>query len=160
MSFLMPLAVACDDDGGGSVDAAAGASGDASVAGMGGAGGTGGATTDGGTQDASRDGSNVTMATATLMPTSLKLAGDAGVSIAAGSVTFTQAGGTVTIQISVNKTTPGDHGMHIHMNGSCADTPMMGDAALVPAGGAGPHWNPTSMNHGYIGSDGGMHQQR
>lgn len=150
-----PLAAGCDDDGGGAVDAAGGATGDASVAGMGG-GGSGGGTSDGGV-DASGDGANVTMATATLMPTSLTLAGDAGVSMAAGSVTFTQSGGTVTIQVSVNKTTPGDHGLHIHMNGSCADTPMMGDAALVPAGGAGGHWNPKNMNHGHLGGDGGAH---
>jgi Cu-Zn family superoxide dismutase len=33
----------------------------------------------------------------------------------------------------------------------------MADAGAVPAGGAGSHWNPASMKHGVINTDGGMH---
>jgi len=46
----------------------------------------------------------------------------------------------VTIQLSGG--VPGEHGMHIHQNGSC--DPVDGGAALA----AGAHWNPYDAGHG------------
>ncbi len=77
-------------------------------------------------------------ARATLQPTGL---GDAGSTT--GAVDFEEKDGTVTVTVQIAGATPGDHGMHIHANGSC-DTNDAG-----PAGAAGPHWNPPDAGHGF-----------
>jgi superoxide dismutase, Cu-Zn family len=75
-----------------------------------------------------------------------------------------QDGGTWTkVTVKITGGTPGDHGLHIHENGSCDAT----DAG--PALAAGGHWNPIDAGHSlpqsgsghmgdlgniYIGSDG------
>lgn len=151
LTWFMVLALAavgCDDDGGsGGADAAAG-SGGTSVDGGGGTGGGGVGGTGGTVQDA---GAN-TNAAATLMVTTAFP--DAG-AMSGGLVTFNQSGNAVTVIINLVGMPPGDHGVHVHMGGSCADTTA--DGGVVVAGAAGPHWNPTSMKHGVLGSDGGMH---
>lgn len=80
-----------------------------------------------------------------------------GGSTVTGTVIFTQQANSVTVALTVSGASPGKHGFHVHTNASCADTPAAGDAGLVPAGGAGGHFNPTSMMHGTVESDGGMH---
>lgn len=54
-----------------------------------------------------------------------------------GSVTF------VNIDITSSGGTPGEHGIHIHENGSC--DPVDGGPGL----GAGGHWNPEGVDHGH-----------
>jgi superoxide dismutase, Cu-Zn family len=70
-------------------------------------------------------------ASATLQP---KAGGTAG-----GTVTFTQAGDTVTISAQLTGVAAGVHGFHIHEKGDC------GDADFKNAGG---HFNPAGKNHG------------
>jgi len=47
---------------------------------------------------------------------------------------------TVKVIVRVKGLTPGKHGLHIHENGSCADTTTM--AGTVAFGGAGGHFDP------------------
>lgn len=39
---------------------------------------------------------------------------------------------------------PGEHGFHVHENGSCA--PMLQDGKMSPAGAAGAHYDPSNMH--------------
>jgi Cu-Zn family superoxide dismutase len=55
-----------------------------------------------------------------------------------GTVLFFRVGDDLRIEASVKSATPGEHGIHIHANGSCADK---GKAA-------GDHWNPAGGSHG------------
>ena len=61
--------------------------------------------------------------------------------------TATASGGMDGVQIVVNVTgmEPGDHGVHVHMTGSC-EAP-----AFESAGG---HWNPSEAMHGLEGDPG------
>lgn len=76
-------------------------------------------------------------ARATIAPTGLADAGTVN-----GTVDFTETNGQVAIAIQLSGATPGNHGMHIHANGSCEAN----DAG--PAGAAGGHWNPHDAGHG------------
>jgi Cu-Zn family superoxide dismutase len=79
--------------------------------------------------------------------TSTTLAG----AIAAGQATFTEQNGEVTVVVDMSAADPAStmHGLHIHQNGSCADNDSGAGGAIVNAGAAGPHWNPTDAGHGY-----------
>lgn len=57
----------------------------------------------------------------------------------AGSVTATAADGGITIALNVEGLEPGEHGVHVHMTGSC-EPPAFESA--------GSHWNPTAAQHG------------
>lgn len=63
-----------------------------------------------------------------------------------GSVGFSRDGAQVTVQVRLKGLAPGMHGLHIHLNSSCA-----ADAMGTPAGAAGGHWNPTRRPHGAAG---------
>ena len=65
---------------------------------------------------------------------------DSGVS---GSVTFTEEGGGVRIDVDVAGLTPGAHGFHVHENGDCGPGP---DG--TPGGAAGDHFAPLGNPHG------------
>lgn len=56
-----------------------------------------------------------------------------------GRVVATAVGGGVRIAVDVSKLPPGPHGVHVHTVGRC-DGPDFTTA--------GPHWNPTSRQHG------------
>src|SRR5688572_24926230 len=58
---------------------------------------------------------------------------------AAGAATATELGGTVAISLTVENLPPGEHGVHVHMTGSC-EAPAFESA--------GSHWNPTNQQHG------------
>lgn len=60
----------------------------------------------------------------------------------AGSATFTEAMGLVTIDITVEGLEPGQHGIHIHETGACDP------AGDMPFSSAGDHFNPTDTAHG------------
>ena len=79
--------------------------------------------------------------------TSTTLAG----AIAAGQATFTEQNGEVTVVVDMSAADPVGtmHGIHIHQNGSCADNDSGAGGAIVNAGAAGAHWNPTDAGHGY-----------
>jgi superoxide dismutase, Cu-Zn family len=58
-----------------------------------------------------------------------------------GTVTFSQAGGKVKMEVSISGATPGSHGMHIHETADCSD----------PKGlSTGAHWNPNGKTHGLL----------
>jgi Cu-Zn family superoxide dismutase len=57
----------------------------------------------------------------------------------AGRVTATALGDAVTISLAVENLPPGEHGVHVHMTGSC-EAPSFESA--------GAHWNPTDQTHG------------
>ena len=72
---------------------------------------------------------------------SATIEGPGGVS---GFATFAEdAGGVVHVNVKVSGLTPGLHGAHIHAIGSCT-----ANAAGVPFGGAGGHFNPYLAPHG------------
>jgi Cu-Zn family superoxide dismutase len=58
---------------------------------------------------------------------------------AVGTATATDEGGEVAISVKVNGLTPGEHGVHVHMTGSCQAPDFKS---------AGGHWNPTNQGHG------------
>ncbi len=60
----------------------------------------------------------------------------------AGNATFTEADGSVTIELTVEGLEPGDHGIHIHETGACDP------AGDMPFSSAGDHFNPTDTAHG------------
>lgn len=68
---------------------------------------------------------------------------------AEGTVTFTNRGNDLMVNISLRGLAPGVHGFHIHQNPSCAPADTNGDGQPDPAGAAGGHWDPLSTNdHG------------
>jgi len=75
---------------------------------------------------------------------------DAGVQVSlldvdgneAGSATFTEGDGSVTIDLTVEGLEPGDHGIHVHETGACDP------AGDMPFSSAGDHFNPTDAAHG------------
>lgn len=56
-----------------------------------------------------------------------------------GTVTFTEQGGSVTVEAHLTGVTAGDHGFHVHETGDCST------ADYKSAGG---HFNPTAAPHG------------
>lgn len=56
-----------------------------------------------------------------------------------GTAQFVEQDGGVSVEVSASGLTPGLHGTHVHMTGTC-DAP-----AFTTAGG---HWNPTEHQHG------------
>ena len=56
-----------------------------------------------------------------------------------GRVTFEEFEGTVTMKAVIRGATPGDHAIHIHVEGDCS---------AEDGSSAGGHWNPTGEDHG------------
>lgn len=56
-----------------------------------------------------------------------------------GKVTFAELDGKVTMKAVVNGASPGDHAIHIHLEGDCS---------AEDGSSAGGHWNPTGEDHG------------
>ena len=57
----------------------------------------------------------------------------------AGTATATASGESIAISLQVEGLPPGEHGVHIHMTGTC-EAPTFESA--------GEHWNPTNQQHG------------
>ena len=57
----------------------------------------------------------------------------------AGTAKVHEVAGALSVQLTAEGMTPGDHGVHIHMTGKCEGPKFES---------AGGHWNPTSMKHG------------
>ena len=62
-----------------------------------------------------------------------------------GTVTITQQGDAVQMQVALKGLPAGDHGIHIHAVGSCAPPDFTS---------AGGHLNPTNKHHGFDNPDG------
>lgn len=56
-----------------------------------------------------------------------------------GKVTFADLDGEVTMKAVIYGATPGDHAIHIHLEGDCS---------AEDGSSAKGHWNPTGENHG------------
>lgn len=61
-----------------------------------------------------------------------------------GEAQFFETPDGLNIQVQLAHVPPGNHGFHIHANGSCAEG---GQAA-------GGHYNPADVKHGYLPTDG------
>ena len=61
-----------------------------------------------------------------------------------GTVSFKQVGKDLAVSVSLQNVPPGKHGFHIHEKGDCSDN---GKAA-------GGHYNPMSVTHGFLPTDG------
>lgn len=62
-----------------------------------------------------------------------------------GTVSAARDGNVVRIRLNVHGAAPGTHGVHLHSVGRC-DAPDFASA--------GPHWNPTSHQHGRLNPQG------
>lgn len=67
---------------------------------------------------------------------------------AQGTMTFTEATDGVKVKVTLTAV-PGDgnHGMHLHANGDCADNNSGPDGGSVHHGAAGGHFNPADAGH-------------
>lgn len=83
---------------------------------------------------------------------SLKLVTAEGSGAEVGVITFTDAGKGVAIHADLHGLPPGQHGLHVHLNGSCDPGPGA-DGKVVAAGAAGGHFDPdgTKMHMGPMG---------
>jgi Cu-Zn family superoxide dismutase len=61
-----------------------------------------------------------------------------------GSVSFSERDGVVTMKAMVRGASPGDHAIHIHVEGDCS---------AEDGSSAGGHWNPTEEDHGRWNGD-------
>ncbi|MEH0155487.1 superoxide dismutase family protein [Limibacter armeniacum] len=59
-----------------------------------------------------------------------------------GTVTFTEEGGKVKMEVEVSNVAPGVHAIHLHEKGDCSSD---------DGKSAGGHWNPTEEPHGEWG---------
>lgn len=83
----------------------------------------------------------------------LQIAGEKGASGEAGSVTISESRFGLVFTPNLKGLTPGLHGFHLHQNASCA--PIEKDGKIIPAGGAGGHFDPAASNkHGTPWDDG------
>lgn len=84
----------------------------------------------------------------------MRLATPAGPGEALGMVTIADSPGGATIKTALKGLPPGQHGFHIHENGSCQ--PTTANNQPVPAGGAGGHFDPRHAGK-HEGPQGGGH---
>jgi Cu-Zn family superoxide dismutase len=83
----------------------------------------------------------------------LQIAGEKGAMGEAGSVTISESHYGLVFTPNLKGLTPGLHGFHLHQNASCA--PVEKDSKVIPAGGAGGHFDPAASNkHGTPWGDG------
>jgi Cu-Zn family superoxide dismutase len=86
-----------------------------------------------------------------LLPANAVLAQRAGTSLRnaqgqmVGEASAVRAGNVVRVRVTVRGFAPGVHGVHLHQTGRC-DAPDFASA--------GPHWNPTSHQHGRLNPQG------
>lgn len=70
-------------------------------------------------------------------------------STVAGTVTFTEKDGKVTLHGMFSGLTPGEHAIHLHESADCS---------AADATSTGGHWNPTNEPHGKWGAAEGYHK--
>lgn len=98
-----------------------------------------------------------TPALAATVRATLQLATTAEPGAEVGSVTIADSPQGARITVDLHGLSPGERGLHVHQNGSCAASKGP-DGALVPAGAAGPHYDPAGTGshmgpegHGHLG---------
>lgn len=64
---------------------------------------------------------------------------------AVGAVTITSSPQGAVFKPELHGLPPGQHGFHVHENGSCA--PSTANGQVTPAGAAGGHWDPEHTGH-------------
>jgi Cu-Zn family superoxide dismutase len=69
-----------------------------------------------------------------------------GTGAAIGDVTLKSGHGGVDLILDLHGLPPGQHGFHLHANGSC-DPAAGANGAMTPAGAAGAHFDPQHTNH-------------
>jgi len=86
---------------------------------------------------------------------SLALATPTGPGAAIGTVRFSDSPAGVVIDLDLTGVAPGEHGLHVHQNPSCAPS-AAADGSQTPAGAAGPHLDPSATGR-HLGPDGAGH---
>jgi Cu-Zn family superoxide dismutase len=76
----------------------------------------------------------------------LQLVTAAGPGADVGTAMIMDEPGGAMIMLDLHGLPPGQHGLHLHQNGSCAATTGP-DGKPVPAGAAGPHFDPGNTGH-------------
>jgi Cu-Zn family superoxide dismutase len=87
--------------------------------------------------------------------TELQLATPAGPGDSVGRAVISDSRKGAVIKLTLHGLPPGEHGLHLHQNGSCAPT-TAADGKVVPAGGAGAHLDPDMTGH-HMGPEGMGH---
>jgi Cu-Zn family superoxide dismutase len=83
----------------------------------------------------------------------MKMASDKGAGAEIGTVTISETRYGLVFTPSLNGLPPGQHGFHVHENGSCG--PNQKEGKTVPAGAAGGHLDPAgAKKHGLPWGDG------
>jgi Cu-Zn family superoxide dismutase len=72
-----------------------------------------------------------------------------------GTATIADSPKGAVIALDLKDLPPGQHGLHLHQNGSCAPGPGP-DGKTIPAGAAGGHWDPGQTGH-HLGPQGQGH---
>jgi superoxide dismutase, Cu-Zn family len=92
---------------------------------------------------------------AATLHTTLQLATTAAPGAEVGSVTITDSPQGAKIMLDLHGLPPGQRGFHVHQEGSCAAS-RGPDGKLVPAGAAGPHFDPARTGR-HMGPEGQGH---
>jgi superoxide dismutase, Cu-Zn family len=78
--------------------------------------------------------------------TELAMATPTGPGASIGMATIADGPKGATVTVDLHGLPPGQHGLHVHMNGTCQ--PNTGaDGKVVPAGAAGAHYDPGQTGH-------------
>ena len=96
-----------------------------------------------------------TPALAATVRTELARALPEGAGAAVGTVSVSDSPKGAVIALDLKGLPPGQHGLHLHQNASCAVGPGP-DGKPIPAGAAGGHWDPAQSGH-HLGPEGQGH---
>jgi Cu-Zn family superoxide dismutase len=84
----------------------------------------------------------------------MSMVGAEGTGAAVGTVTLEDSPGGVRLKLDLHGLPPGEHGLHLHQNPSCA--PSTADGKTTPAGAAGGHFDPAGSKT-HMGPEGNGH---
>lgn len=70
----------------------------------------------------------------------------AGGGASVGDIILSDGNDGLHLHMQLHGLPPGDHGMHLHANGSCDAAPNAA-GEMTPAGGAGGHFDPAASGH-------------
>jgi superoxide dismutase, Cu-Zn family len=87
--------------------------------------------------------------------TTLRVATPAGPGAEVGTATIQDSPQGAIITLDLHGVPPGQRGMHVHQNGSCAAS-IGPDGKPIPAGAAGPHFDPARTGR-HMGPEGPGH---